>query len=132
MLTQKNILSIASLLVFSSWMQGIFAAEVDFLKELEAEAEQISQDHPEPAPVTKGTSNTTTIVNPSAQIQLTEAQQKNQKEFEEALKHQLPGTYKLYMRLSGEQRLVVVEAYITNDKKMAMATRQLFNLYFNE
>jgi len=130
--TKKNILRLTCLLLISSWNAGLYAAEIDFLKELDAEADEIISKKASPVAGSSSNNSSATQVNPSAEPALTEEQKKNKNEFESALRNQLPGTYKLYMRLNHEQRLVVVETYITNDRKMAVATRQLFNMYFNE
>ena len=94
------------------------AAEVDYLNELNAEAD----------------SDTGALENENAKspsnTKIAEAKMKQKKDFELALNNKLPSTYKLYKRLPLEQKMVVVETYVSNDKKMPVATSLMFDLYF--
>lgn len=94
------------------------AAEVDYLSELNAEADSdISASAKEGA-------------NPSSIKNISDAKIKQKKDFEMALNNKLPSTYKLYKRLPFEQKMVVVETYLSNNKRMTVATSLMFDLYF--
>jgi hypothetical protein len=60
-----------------------------------------------------------------------EAQNKRKKEFEVRLAKELPATFRTYRILSREDKLMVINTYFENKKNMPVATRLLFNLYFN-
>lgn len=96
----------------------VAAAEIDYLSELNAEAD----------------SDTGALVNENTKSpsnsKLSDAKIKQKKDFELALNNKLPSTYKLYKRLPLEQKMVVVETYVSNDKKMPVATSLMFDLYF--
>ncbi len=51
-------------------------------------------------------------------------------EFETRLKNELRNTFTIYRKLNEEQKTKVVEAYLANGKKLPVASRQIFNLYF--
>ena len=94
------------------------AAEVDYLSELNAEANsELNTSAKEGA-------------NPSSIKNISDTKIKQKKDFEMALNNKLPSTYKLYKRLPFEQKMVVVETYLSNDKRMTVATSLMFDLYF--
>jgi len=55
-----------------------------------------------------------------------------EKEFSDKLESSLPNTYLIYKKLSKGQKGLVVEAYFVNDRSMAEASRQIFNIYFKK
>ncbi len=94
------------------------AAEVDYLNELNAEAESEAS-----ASANEG-------ANSASHKNISDAKIKQKKDFEMALNNKLPSTYKLYKRLPFEQKMVVVETYLSNNKRMPVATSLMFDLYF--
>lgn len=94
-------------------------ADDDYLKAMEVEAESSNTTQS-----TKTTSNVTTAEK--------ELKQKQKQEFETRLNNELPTSYKSYRMLSEEKKQAVVSTYFDNKKNMPMATRVLFNLYFNK
>lgn len=93
------------------------AAEVDYLNELNAEAES------------DVSASANAAENPSNK-NISAAKIKQKKDFEMALNNKLPSTYKLYKRLPFDQKMVVVETYLSNNKRMPVATSLMFDLYF--
>jgi len=51
--------------------------------------------------------------------------------FEARLSRELPATFRTYTMLSKDKKDKVIRAYINTDENMSVATRVLFNLYFN-
>ncbi|MCW8955265.1 MAG: hypothetical protein OQL09_00150 [Gammaproteobacteria bacterium] len=91
----------------------------DYLSELEAEADTISDNN-----------ISSQKTQPTEDLKLSELQIAQLEEFEATLQRELPSTYKLYIRLPPGKRLIIVENYFLNNKQMTSATKQLFNLYF--
>ena len=100
------------------------AQEDDYLKALESEAGDLKDFEP-PAEVANGDAdgNVTKAVDEVSP---------KEKEFAETLKAALPNTFLIYKKLSKGQKGLVVEAYFVNDRSMAEASRQIFNIYFKK
>lgn len=94
------------------------AAEIDYLNELNAEAD-----------IDVSTSANESM-NPASMKNISDAKIKQKKDFEMVLNNKLPSTYKLYKRLPFDQKMVVVETYMSNNRSMTVATSLMFDLYF--
>ena len=122
-LTVKNIFLFVMLL---GLINPVSARDDAYLKELEAEAHNLSTDNTavqKPAENVQTKEKTATAPVPEATVNLRKA------EFETALKVELPNTYTIYTRLTPEQKLMVVETYFANDRKIAASSRQIFDFY---
>lgn len=108
-----------SILLFLVSSHSQLSMANDYLSELEAEAQSIQEN--------KGNNQGSNMY---ASLKLDNNQQAQITEFESTLKEGLPSTYKLFTRLSPQKRMVVVESYFLNNKQLSAATKQLFNLYF--
>ena len=106
-----------------AWPVGQLRAEdVDaYLKELNAEAEELV----ELKDVAPDASPAATDVS-----QNTEQAEARKQEFETALKTELSNTFNIYRNLTSQEKALVVEAYFAGDKKIGVASRQIFNFYF--
>lgn len=93
--------------------------EEDYMKALEAEAMELQNFESPP----DGNSDATA---PTSEVSPRE------NEFASALKAALPNTYLVYQKLSPVQKGLVVEAYFVNNRSMAEASRQIFNIYFKK
>lgn len=98
------------------------AQEDAYLKALESEAEELD------ASVVSTSTNTSTESTASDKNALSA----REKEFSDKLKGMLPNTHLIYEKLTSTQKGLVVEAYFVNDKSMAEASKQIFNIYFNK
>ena len=95
----------------------------EYLKALEAEAESIAAIP----------SDTSHIEDSSANNNQADEEFRRQKEsFENLLQKTLPSTFTIYRKLSPERKAVVVETYFSNEMKLPVASRQIFNFYFND
>lgn len=100
-------------------------SEDAYLKALEAEAEAIASlpltGDEIPEPDSKQDQNTS---DDKYQVQ--------KETFEKDLQKSLPNTYTIYRKLPSEKKAIVVETYYLNEMKMPVASRQIFNFYFND
>lgn len=126
--TQCRLLTFASwtllvitLLIFNSGATA--ETSDDYLKALEAEAEAISL-LPGDAVASEDSSP---VSNSSDEKYL-----KQKDAFEKELQQTLPNTYTIYRKLSSEKKAIVVETFYFNEMKMPVASRQIFNFYFND
>ena len=95
-------------------------AEDSYLDALQSEAEELSNfDQTQPS------------ANAPADGPTSEFAAK-QIEFENTLQNELRNTYTIYRKLSAPQKALVVEAYFASGKKISVASRQIFNIYFQE
>ncbi len=117
--------SLILFLILIGLITPVLASDDAYLKELEAEAQNLStKNAAEPAPADTQTKNkAATVPVPEATVNLRKA------EFETALKAELPNTYTIYTRLTAEQKLMVVETYFANDRKIAPSSKQVFDFY---
>jgi hypothetical protein len=91
-------------------------AENDYLKELNSEADELSTFNNGTSPKDE---------NPSIEISPTD-----RVAFETRLKKELRNTFTIYLKLNEEQKKQVVESYVASGRKLPVASRQIFNLYF--
>ena len=98
------------------------AQEDDYLKALESEAGELKDFD------ITADSTSNEIANSAAKTADEISPKEN--EFSDALKSALPNTFLIYQKLSKAQKGLVVEAYFVNDRSMAEASRQIFNIYF--
>ena len=99
------------------------AQEDDYLKALESEAGELKDFEP---PADSGNNEAGNLVKAADEVSPKE------KEFAEKLASSLPNTYLIYKKLSKGQKGLVVEAYFVNERSMAEASRQIFNIYFKK
>lgn len=122
------------LLGFASWILIIVTTQVPFstataqtddayLKALEAEAEAIAAMPADASVVEEGEVNNS---------QADDNYRKQKESFEKYLQQTLPSTFTIYRKLPAEKKAVVVETYYSNEMKLPVASRQIFNFYFND
>lgn len=122
-LTVKNIFLFVMLLGFIS---PVLAKDDAYLQELEAEAHNLATDN---TAVQKPADNAQVKDKPAPAPAPEAAANLRKAEFETALKAELPNTYTIYTRLTAEQKLMVVETYFANDRKIGASSRQVFDFY---
>ncbi|HEY9052291.1 MAG TPA: hypothetical protein VIQ03_12140 [Gammaproteobacteria bacterium] len=121
-------------LSFAAWILIIITTQVSFstviaqtddayLKALEAEAEAIAA-----MPADASHIEYSDVHNNQAD----EKFRKQKESFEQVLQKTLPSTFTIYRKLSAERKAVVVETYFSNEMKLPVASRQIFNFYFND
>lgn len=93
-----------------------------YLRELESEAGELKDFEP--------TADSTTHNSDTAQA--AEGVSPKEQEFSDRLKSSLPNTFLIYEKLSKSQKGLVIESYYVNEKSMAEASRQIFNIYFKK
>ena len=99
------------------------AQEDDYLKALESEAGELKDFE---APADSKNNEAGNLAKVADEISPKE------KEFSDKLASSLPNTYLIYKKLSKGQKGLVVEAYFVNERSMAEASRQIFNIYFKK
>lgn len=97
--------------------QSAIAAEDDYLKALESEADNTG------SLITKKQTTVSPAVNSS---RVTSAAKEN---FEKLLEFELPSTYKFYTKLNPKDQIKVVTRY-DQEKKLSAASKLIFDLYF--
>jgi len=99
--------------------------EDEYLRAIESEAVELKDFEPPP--------DATEAAN-AAQSSVKDVNEVSpkEKEFSDRLKSALPNTYLIYQKLSKVQKGLVVESYFVNDRSMAEASRQIFNIYFKK
>ena len=55
-----------------------------------------------------------------------------QVEFEQLLAAERPNVFKFYERLTPERKAQVLDFYLKNDKKLSVAGKKIFDLYFEQ
>ena len=98
-------------------------AQDDYINALESEAGELKDFEP---PADSGNNEAGNLVKAADEVSPKE------KEFAEKLASSLPNTYLIYKKLSKGQKGLVVEAYFVNERSMAEASRQIFNIYFKK
>lgn len=93
------------------------ATDSNYLQELNSEADEVATFE----------ADESSLVNTDDALAL-----EQRKELEAALKDQLSNTYTIYRKLTTQQKILVVESYLASGKKISVASRQIFNFYFNE
>jgi hypothetical protein len=97
-----------------------YAEDSSYLDALQSEAEELSNfDQTQPTPNTPAEGASSEFA-------------AKQVEFENTLQSELRNTYTIYRKLSPQQKALVVEAYFASGKKISVASRQIFNIYFQE
>lgn len=115
-----------SCLLLSCGSYAAMATDDDYLKAMEAEAENIQLD----------SANSNKPTKPSVTVDPQEKPNKNtitfqqQKEFETALRERLPRSFKSYASLSDENKADVVHTYFNNSKNLLLAIKRLYKLHF--
>ena len=99
------------------------AQEDDYLKALESEAVELKDFEPSADSKNDEAGNLAKVADEMSS---------KEKEFSDKLKSSLPNTYLIYKKLSKGQKGLVVEAYFVNERSMAEASRQIFNIYFKK
>ncbi|KPJ94530.1 MAG: hypothetical protein AMJ53_05065 [Gammaproteobacteria bacterium SG8_11] len=94
----------------------VFAAEEDYLKALESEADNTSSLNQ------KQSNNPTAAKSGGVKNSVKE-------DFEKLLEFELPSTYKFYTKLKTDDQIKVVKLY-SREKKMSAASKLIFDLYF--
>ena len=101
--------------------------EDDYLKALESEAVELKDFEPPPDAGTNEAGNDAGTL-----VKAADGMSPKEKEFSDKLESTLPNTYLIYKKLSKGQKGLVVEAYFVNERSMAEASRQIFNIYFKK
>ncbi|MCW8910637.1 MAG: hypothetical protein OQK76_08475 [Gammaproteobacteria bacterium] len=99
----------------------------DYLRALETEASELKDFKPPPDAM-----NTEAADIAENTVKAIDDMSPKEKEFSDRLKSTLPNTYLIYQKLSKSQKGLVVESYFVNDRSMAEASRQIFNIYFKK
>ena len=60
------------------------------------------------------------------------AAEKQKAVFETELQKSLPNTYTINRKLPADNKAIMVETFYLNEMKMPVASRQIFNFYFND
>lgn len=113
-------------LLFFSSTNVIAQSEDAYLKALEAEAEAISA-----MPVT-GEENNTVSESDQSQKAADNKFQSQKEAFEKHMQQTLPSTFTIYRKLPAEKKAIVIETYYLNEMKLPVASKQIFNFYFND
>jgi hypothetical protein len=106
----------------------VFAAEDAYLKALEAEAQNLHTADTQPQTPADASPDAKDAAKAEKAVADTAANTRKA-EFETELKKQLPNTFTIYNRLAPEQKMMVVETWFANEKKMALASKQVFDFY---
>ena len=119
--TINNIFRFVLVLLTVGLSFHVCAQNDSYMQELNAEADELDTFDPEAE---------TNQESALEKQENSDAALARKKEFEQALKAELKNTYTVYRMLSPQEKATVVEIYFVNDKKIAVASRQIFNFYF--
>ncbi len=121
----KYLLLVGSLLLLFGLCSGAMASDDDYLKALEAEADNVQLDSANNKSAKPGI-NANTAAEP-------ERVSSNQRiEFEKALRIRLPKSYDSYLTLNKQNQNDVIYAYFSGSKQMHLAIRKLYRTLFKK
>jgi hypothetical protein len=110
-----------ALVVCALFTVPAIAADDDYLKALESEADDTGS-------LTQKPTNTQNATSPSSQ-DVKGVKNSAKENFEKLLEFELPSTYKFYTKLTPVDQNKVVRHY-NQEKKMSTASKLIFDLYF--
>lgn len=104
------------------------AAEDDYLKAMEAEAESVYLDSAATNKST-GPADSSDVLNEQSYVQI-DSQQRQ--EFESVLQKRLPRSFDSYMKLNDKDKADVINTYFGNSKNLLVAVNKLYKLHFKK